>query len=461
MARAAAMRREDDWEGFSPSGAHVAPRPEPTLFAAADTPAANEIEAGKATILLYARRDDLALDAETPALTLPADEPAAEAPAFETGARETGCPIEPRARRITASLLASIFLHVGAAVAALYLGLSEPPASSAADDSVSVEVVAGLPGAAAVQDQASGQQDLTATNASSEQRTVEAPPVETPVEREAEPTPVEGNETPVAQPDPVTTAQQIIDIPPPPPAPETLAIANEPAPPPPVEQVQAPVQEAAVTEERPQTEEPSPVLAAIAQPAPAPVPPVAQPTPPVVQPPPPVAVQRPQTRQPPSRREAPTTRERVRPTRQVAAAPSPERASRREAPAPVRAASAPRGEGTGQRNSQASNGQGATGGAASAAAVASYRAQVLAHLARFKVYPDQARDRGITGRAAISFTLSRGGQVTASSLAGSSGAAILDQATIAMLRRAQPFPPMPAGGPATMSFTAGIRYDLR
>jgi periplasmic protein TonB len=445
MARAAAMRREDDWEGFDPPGAALPSRPEPFSDPSA-TAEGRAVEALKAAIRLEARRDDLALDVETPALRLPAAEPEVEAPALEAVARDEGCPVPPLTRRLTASLVASLCLHVGAAMAALYLGLTPPPASSAADDSVSVEVVAGLPGAAAQQDQASGREDATATNASSEQRTVEAPPVE-------------GTETPVAQPYPVTTAEAVLDIPPPAPAPETLAIANEPAPPPPVAEATPPVQQAAA-EERALTEEPSPVVAALAQPAPAPAPPVVQPTPPVVQPPP-VAVQRPQTRQPPSRREAPTTRERVRPTRQVAAVASPERAARREAPAPARAASAPRGEGTGQRNSQASNGQGATGGAASAAAVASWRAQVLAHLARFKVYPEQARDRGITGRAAISFTVSRTGQVTASSLAGSSGAAILDQATIAMLRRAQPFPPMPAGGPATMSFTAGIRYDLR
>jgi protein TonB len=174
-----------------------------------------------------------------------------------------------------------------------------------------------------------------------------------------------------------------------------------------------------------------------------------QPAPPVVQPPTPpretpqpAATPQPvQNRRPPTRREAPTTRQPVRPTRQVAATPSPERASRRQAAAPARAAGAPRGEGAGQQNSQASNGKGAAGGAASASAVASWRAQVLAHLARFKVYPEQARDGGITGRAAIAFTLSRSGQVTASSLAGSSGAAVLDQATIAMLRRSQPFPP--------------------
>jgi protein TonB len=51
--------------------------------------------------------------------------------------------------------------------------------------------------------------------------------------------------------------------------------------------------------------------------------------------------------------------------------------------------------------------------------------------------------------------------VTALALAGSSGSRLLDQATLAMVRRAAPYPAMPEGGPASMNFTAAIRYDLR
>ncbi|QCK86932.1 TonB family protein [Phreatobacter aquaticus] len=467
MARAAALRRDETWEAASVPSSGACRRLEPILIPApanqlAGPGASPDIEAIKAAILLCARRDHLALDAEAPIPSVPASDPVSiDVPPVETADRELACPVPLRARRITLGLAASLFLHIAAAAAALYLGLSEPPASATADDSVAVEVVAGLPGAAAVQDQASGREDTDTPNASAEQRNVEAPPVETPRVEEADPAAKPGDEPPVAQPDPVTSAQTVLDIPPPPPAPEMLAITTEPVPPPPVVAVQdTPPPPLPQPEQRVETEAPSPVLAMVTPQQP--VPPVVQPHTPPRETPQPVATPQPvQTRRPPTRREAPTTRQQVRPTRQVAATPSPERASRREAPAPSRAASAPRGEGTGQQNSQASNGQGATGGAASASAVASWRAQVLAHLARFKVYPNQARDRGITGRAAIAFTLSRGGQVTASSLAGSSGAAILDQATIAMLRRAQPFPPMPAGGPASMSFTAGINYSLR
>lgn len=224
-------------------------------------------------------------------------------------------------------------------------------------------------------------------------------------------------EMPVEEPPP----QQVAEPPPP---------VVEPPPP---QLTEAPPQ--AAPEPAPPAPEPSPIQAAVPPPQP-------------VTPPPPVR------REPPVvRREQRPVRAAVTPHRETRPAPRAEAASRRAAPA---------GEGAGQRNSQAAAGAASAGGAqASAAAVASYRQRVLAHLARFKVYPDQARERGIVGRAVIAFTLSKAGQVTASSLAGSSGAAILDQATIAMLRRAQPFPAMPDGGPMTMSFTAGIRYDLR
>ncbi len=122
------------------------------------------------------------------------------------------------------------------------------------------------------------------------------------------------------------------------------------------------------------------------------------------------------------------------------------------------------GAGTDRRTQQALKNGGASQGAAATAGkseIASYRSRILAHLARFKDYPDSAQDAGIQGRTIISFTVTRSGGVSTSTLTGSSGAGVLDQATLTMLRRAQPFPAMPAGGPASLSITAVIRYDLR
>ena len=62
----------------------------------------------------------------------------------------------------------------------------------------------------------------------------------------------------------------------------------------------------------------------------------------------------------------------------------------------------------------------------------------------------------------IAFTLDRSGRVLSSRLLGSSGNQALDAETLAMVRRAQPFPAFPpekTGG--TEAFNVPLRYDLR
>jgi protein TonB len=112
-----------------------------------------------------------------------------------------------------------------------------------------------------------------------------------------------------------------------------------------------------------------------------------------------------------------------------------------------------------------SNGSSGAGGAADAggnAAISSYQAQVLAHLTRHRVYPPEARERGVTGVARVQFALGRDGRVLAASLVGGSGERVLDSAALDMVRRASPFPPFPAGvTQARMDFAAPIRFDLR
>jgi periplasmic protein TonB len=103
----------------------------------------------------------------------------------------------------------------------------------------------------------------------------------------------------------------------------------------------------------------------------------------------------------------------------------------------------------------------AISGAASAAAIASYNQRVAAHLQSFKQYPASARAAGEQGVSRLSFTLGRNGQVLGSRLAGSSGHSTLDSETLAMVRRAQPFPPMPPEvKQASMSFNVPIRFSM-
>jgi periplasmic protein TonB len=104
----------------------------------------------------------------------------------------------------------------------------------------------------------------------------------------------------------------------------------------------------------------------------------------------------------------------------------------------------------------------APAGATSAAALASYNRLVAAHLQRFKQYPSSAKAAGEQGTSRLSFTLGRSGQVLGSRLAGSSGHPSLDGETLAMVRRAQPFPPMPPElKQASMSFSIPIQFSIR
>lgn len=126
-----------------------------------------------------------------------------------------------------------------------------------------------------------------------------------------------------------------------------------------------------------------------------------------------------------------------------------------EAPPAPRTTAAPRAE----RQAPAAS---AVSAGASASAIASYRQLVAAHLQRFKQYPPGAKAAGQQGVARVSFTLGRGGQVMSSGLGGSSGHSALDAETVAMVRRAQPFPAFPPElKQASMSFSAPVAFHIR
>jgi periplasmic protein TonB len=338
-------------------------------------------------------------------------------------------------RRVSLSLVASVLLHASALALALYLGLQTAESPNAGDDAVAVEIVSGDEGAAAMQETASGAETSAHEDATATTQTVEAPPTTEP-EPQIQPPPPPTVTAEVKPPEPETPVAEA--APPEPQMPETPVAEAPPPEPQPLQAV---------------AEAPAPVVppepAPLATPEPTEIQAMVAPTPPPPEPPPPAP---------------PVVRHEPRPVRPVPPQPRRTQATERHHPQRHQTASrrsAPAGEGTGTRNSQASTGHAAGGSPMSAAAMANYRQRVLAHLARFKIYPDQARDRGIVGRAVVAFTLTTRGQLTVASLAGSSGAPILDQATLAMVRRAQPFPAPPEGSPSSVSFTAGIRYDLR
>lgn len=138
-----------------------------------------------------------------------------------------------------------------------------------------------------------------------------------------------------------------------------------------------------------------------------------------------------------------------------------EQKKKQEQAQPSIAASPNRAAGNQSHNQRqtGANGVVQNGGQANATA---YSAMVLAHLQRYRIYPDSARAAGITGVATVRFTLGAAGNVIGVSLVGSSGKSVLDQAALAMVQRASPFPPIPPSlGRGSMSFAAPVRFNLR
>lgn len=73
----------------------------------------------------------------------------------------------------------------------------------------------------------------------------------------------------------------------------------------------------------------------------------------------------------------------------------------------------------------------------------SWQSKLLGHLAKYKRYPEDARRRGFEGVNRLRFVVDADGKVLSYSLAGKSGSASLDRATLEMIRRAQPLPKPP------------------
>jgi len=134
--------------------------------------------------------------------------------------------------------------------------------------------------------------------------------------------------------------------------------------------------------------------------------------------------------------------------------------TREDAKKPSEAPPAPRATASPRAEHQAPMASAVSAGAS--AAIASYNQIVAAHLRRFKQYPPQAKAAGERGVARLSFSLGRNGQVLASRLGGSSGHSALDAETLAMVRRAQPFPAFPPEiKQASLSFSVPVDFSLR
>lgn len=103
-----------------------------------------------------------------------------------------------------------------------------------------------------------------------------------------------------------------------------------------------------------------------------------------------------------------------------------------------------------------------TRAAARSASLVNWKGRLALHLQRHKRYPAAAQMRREQGTVQVQFTVDRNGRVVSSAVVQSSGHTTLDQETLALLRRAEPFPKPPADVPGNQfSFSVPVRYNAR
>jgi protein TonB len=144
----------------------------------------------------------------------------------------------------------------------------------------------------------------------------------------------------------------------------------------------------------------------------------------------------------------PTTKEvQPEPPREEPHPPAPTTSAPQAAPVETAAIPAAPAQGRSVRNSTA---------------IPTWTSEIVALLERNKRYPPAAHVRGDHGIAQVLFTLDRSGRVIDSRITRSSGAALLDAEALALLQRAQPFPPPPAELPGPqVNLTVPIRFNLK
>lgn len=98
---------------------------------------------------------------------------------------------------------------------------------------------------------------------------------------------------------------------------------------------------------------------------------------------------------------------------------------------------------------------------ASSNAEATWEAQLLAHLGKYRRYPAAARARREQGVVHVRFRMNRKGAVLSAEVLRSSGSVALDRAALETLRRAQPLPAIPEDRPDELDLTIPVEFFVR
>ena len=94
--------------------------------------------------------------------------------------------------------------------------------------------------------------------------------------------------------------------------------------------------------------------------------------------------------------------------------------------------------------------------------IPTWKGRISGILERNKRYPAAAQARREQGVVQLAFSLDRKGQVVASRVVVSSGSSALDEEAMALVQRAQPFPPPPSEMAGEhVDLTVPVRFNLR
>jgi len=98
----------------------------------------------------------------------------------------------------------------------------------------------------------------------------------------------------------------------------------------------------------------------------------------------------------------------------------------------------------------------------STAQVADWHQRIVIHLQHYNSFPAAARAQGDSGVATVAFSIGRDGRLLSARLARSSHTPALDEAALATVRRAAPFPRPPDNLPGrTFDFMVPLGFKLR